>query len=82
MKTKRFSKKLNLNKNTVANLNITELGAVLGGRTTATCPYVCQTNEMACTAAGCITEVEPHCDDVNPLTAFPCTLTQCTFYCP
>jgi hypothetical protein len=80
MKTKRLSRKLELNKKTIANLSNEALNAVKGGRTTATCPGVCITNEPRCTAAGCITEVELSCFTVND-TEYPCTITMCTFYC-
>lgn len=80
MKTKKLSRKLELNKKTIANLSNEDLNSVKGGRTTATCPNQCQTNEPRCTAAGCITEVEPSCYTVNE-TKYPCTMTMCTFYC-
>lgn len=73
MKTKKLLKRLELNKNTVANL---ELSFARGGRTTATCPPACAT-DVNCTLAGCITLVEPEC--VN--TKNYCTWTNCTFYC-
>jgi hypothetical protein len=76
MKTKKLSKKLVLNKKTIANLCNEELSFLKGGRTTATCPLECQTNGF-CTLAGCITVVEPDCAGTK---AF-CTWTKCTFYC-
>ena len=81
MKTRKLSKRLELNKKTIANLNNEALNFVKGGRTTATCPNQCQTNEPGCTAAGCITEVEPYCFKPEDVTKYPCTMTLCTFYC-
>ena len=81
MKTKKFSKKLELNKKTIANLNNEALNSVKGGRVTVTCPDECITNEPGCTAAGCITIVEPECFNPTKVTKYPCTMTLCTFYC-
>ena len=77
MKTKKLSRRLTLNKKTIANIGKEELSFVKGGYITASCPPGCQTNEIACTRAGCITLVEPECAG----TRYPCTMTMCTFYC-
>jgi hypothetical protein len=82
MKTKKFSKKLMLNKKTIANLGNDELSQVRGGRVTVTCPIECQTNEPRCTAAGCITFVEPYCETIIDCVPTYWTITMCTFYCP
>ncbi len=76
MRPKKIHKKLSLNKKTIANLGNEELSIVKGGYITGTCPDPCQTGR-GCTAAGCISLVEPECAG----TRYPCTMTKCTFYC-
>jgi hypothetical protein len=64
MKTKKFSKKLDLNKNTISNLNSLEQSKVKGGYISASCPdypFNCATNEHNCTTG---------CPSINPRYCF------------
>jgi hypothetical protein len=65
MKTKKFDKKLALNKQTIANLGTKEMHAIAGGAETQTaacntCIYTCMTVCENCTeecTEGCITDI-------------------------
>ena len=49
MKSKTFDKKLKLNKETIFNLNVTEMNEVHGGARATPWPYWCETDEAGCT---------------------------------
>jgi bacteriocin-like protein len=55
MKTKTFSKKLSLNKKTVANLNDKEMQGIYGGETLelTVCITRCGVSDCACTFTRC-----------------------------
>jgi natural product precursor len=42
MKTKKFNKKLGLNKTTIADLDVRQMKGLKGGGITETCPWVCE----------------------------------------
>ena len=74
MKTKKFNKRLSLNKKTVANLSNYELNYVLGGvLTNETIFHACDTEGIACRpttqcTGGCPTD---WCSDI-PLYTYTC----------
>ncbi len=60
MKTKKFSKKLALNKKTIADLNNGQLGRIKGGRTFTTCaPELCTEGE--CQTPACTETCDTQC---------------------
>jgi hypothetical protein len=63
MKTKTFNKKLTLNKETLANLNNSEMVGVNGGATALPCPSVIETR---CFQTACHTICFTLCDICFP----------------
>ena len=62
MKAKKFSKKLGLNKKTVANLTIKGMKDVLGGKIRTACTYCLYTcTGLPCTVVYCDTEIMSNC---------------------
>jgi hypothetical protein len=69
MKSKKFHKKLNLGKTTVANLNRNGMTRVIGGATEYTCPSNCPSCEGTCVpVTGCVSGCPQKCPDTDPTT--------------
>lgn len=76
MKTKRFAKKLTLNKKTVANLNNSQLGKIYGGLSgmaTCTCPSRIDTKcPEKCPTADKTIDMSDSCTFTNPCNTCGC----------
>jgi hypothetical protein len=72
MKTKKFSRRLELNKKTVANLDVKVMGKVKGGNsiiTNCTCGY-CETE--SCNTICFLPETLCICTNTSPVSFCPC----------
>lgn len=92
MKTKRFNKKLSLQKQTITNLNSNELNSVEGGISQPNCHVIVKTLGNTCKfTVGCQVWTLNYCPGIPRTELTNCrsqlmggcaTQNDCTYFCP